>query len=363
MVAASTDLVSRVLPVLVFLVALTVLAELADEVGVFDWAAHRLAVVSRGSTGLLVAAVVLLAIVVTVLLSLDTTAVLLTPAVVVVGEQAGLPTPPLAVLALWLANTASLLLPVSNLTNLLAWEGGRGGADAWQFLQHTWAPEVAAVAATVGVFLALHGRRLPRRFAVPAPVAVEDRVGFAAALVACLALGPLVVVGVPAWLAAGALALPLLAVVGARRRHVFRRPLVPWRPLLLATVLFTVLAWTRDTAAAQHLAAAAAHGSDWGGLLATAGVGAALANLANNLPAFLALEPGTTASTASLVALLIGVNCGPLVTVWGSMATILWRDRARPRGAALPLSTLAWQGALVGAASILAAVTALWWRS
>lgn len=360
---ASVDLASRVLPVLVFLVALTVLAELADEVGVFDWAAHRLAAVSRGSTGLLVTAVVVLAVVVTVLLSLDTTAVLLTPAVVVVGEQVGLPTPPLAVLTLWLANTASLLLPVSNLTNLLAWEGGRGGADAWAFLQHTWAPEVASVAATVVVFVALHGWRLPRRFAAPAPVAVADRVGFAAALTACLALGPLVVVGVPAWLAAAGLALPLLVVVGWRRRHVFRRPLVPWRPLLLATALFAVLAWTRDTTAAQHLAAAANHGGGWPGLLATAGVGAAVANAANNLPAFLALEPGTTGSTASLVALLVGVNCGPLVTLWGSMATILWRDRARPRGAALPIATLAWQGALVAAASILAGVTALWWRS
>lgn len=57
---------------------------------------------------------------VTVLLGLDTTAVLLTPVVLSMSVQLDLPTMPFALLTVWLANTASLLLPVSNLTNLLA---------------------------------------------------------------------------------------------------------------------------------------------------------------------------------------------------------------------------------------------------
>jgi Na+/H+ antiporter NhaD/arsenite permease-like protein len=53
----------------------------------------------------------------TLFLSLDTTAVLLTPVVVSVTRQ-GLSPLPFALMTVWLANTASVLLPISNLTNL-----------------------------------------------------------------------------------------------------------------------------------------------------------------------------------------------------------------------------------------------------
>lgn len=64
--------------------------------------------------------VVVLAVVSTVFLSLDTTAVIVTPVVVVLAQSIGVSPLPFALATVWLANTASLALPVSNLTNLLA---------------------------------------------------------------------------------------------------------------------------------------------------------------------------------------------------------------------------------------------------
>lgn len=113
-------MVERLSPVLAFLVALTVLAELADEAEVFDVVAARAARLGGGSARRLFAWVALLATAMTVALSLDTTAVLLTPVVLAMTARLGLPSLPFALLVVWLANTASLLLPVSNLTNLLA---------------------------------------------------------------------------------------------------------------------------------------------------------------------------------------------------------------------------------------------------
>ena len=63
------------------------------------------------------------------------------------------------------------------------------------------------------------------------------------------------------------------------------------------------------------------------------------------------------------VALLIGVNCGPLVTIWASLATLLWRDRCRKGWVEIPVGTLAWQGLLCAVASVSAAVAALAWLS
>ena len=61
-----------------------------------------------------------LAAVVTATLSLDATVVLLTPVVLAAGMARSVPDEPGTYACLRMANSASLLLPVSNLTNLLA---------------------------------------------------------------------------------------------------------------------------------------------------------------------------------------------------------------------------------------------------
>ena len=67
------DLATRVGPILVFLVAITVVAELADGIGLFAIIARWAAVLGRGSVLGLWLLVVLVATVATAVLSLDTT--------------------------------------------------------------------------------------------------------------------------------------------------------------------------------------------------------------------------------------------------------------------------------------------------
>jgi len=55
---------------------------------------------------------------------------------------------PLAMTTVWLANTASLLLPVSNLTNLLA--ADRVGLKALPFARQMALPQLAAASAGTG---------------------------------------------------------------------------------------------------------------------------------------------------------------------------------------------------------------------
>ncbi|MDQ2750376.1 MAG: SLC13 family permease, partial [Actinomycetota bacterium] len=98
---------TRAGPVLGFLAAITVLAELADRAGVFDAAAGACARLARGSTVRLFLLVAVLGTATTVGMSLDTTAVLLTPVVLTLTDRLGLRPLPLALLAVWLANTTS----------------------------------------------------------------------------------------------------------------------------------------------------------------------------------------------------------------------------------------------------------------
>ncbi|MCU1621476.1 MAG: arsenite efflux rane protein ArsB [Frankiales bacterium] len=315
------DVLDRTGPVLLFLVAITVLAELADEAGVFDVAAAGAARLARGRTLALFGLVVLLASATTILLSLDTTAVLVTPVVLALARQLDLEPMPFALATVWLANTASLLLPVSNLTNLLALS--RLGLSSTDYVSRLAVPAVVAIAVTVGLLLLWQRRALSGRYDGAPAAPVEDRVLFAGTAGACVLLAPALTVTTPA-VAAGIAAAVAAAFFLWRKRSALRPGLVPWRLVLLVTGLFLVVG------AAGPLGVDDLLRQGVGGPLRTAFVSAAGANVVNNLPAYLAVE--RVVPHDQLLPVLLGVNLGPLVTPWASLATLLWAERCRARG-------------------------------
>jgi arsenical pump membrane protein len=351
---AAGDILAHVAPVLVFLVGVTIVAELADSSGVFDVAAHRTAVWGRGRTLRLWLLLVALGTGITILLSLDTTAVLLTPVVILLVQRAGLPVLPFAMVTVWLANTASLLLPISNLTNLLAQQ--QLSASTLEYASHMWLPAVVAVMVTVLVLGLRYRRDLRGSYPVPDAPVVADHVLFRCSAAVCLAIGPLAIAGIPVmWISvAGALVLTLL--FAARRRERLRLDLLPWRLVVLVVGLFFLVGSAQQHGLDQLLSDAVGHGSSWGSALRLAAVGGVGANLINNLPAYASLEP-VAAGAGMLYPLLLAVNLGPLVLMWGSLATLLWRERCRSLGVDVPWREFALVG-LVGVPLLLILTTA-----
>ena len=107
-------------PVVIFLVTILVVGDVCHRSGVFDAAAGWVRRLGRDRPVPLFTGVFLLAALVTTTLSLDATVVLLTPVVLAAAAAAGVSARPSARACLRMANSASLLLPVANLTNLLA---------------------------------------------------------------------------------------------------------------------------------------------------------------------------------------------------------------------------------------------------
>ena len=188
-----------------FLVAVTILAELADRAGVFAAAARGCARLARGSTIRLFLLVAVLGTLTTIGMSLDTTAVLLTPVVLNVTRRLGLRPLPFALLAVWLANTASLLLPVSNLTNLLAVQ--HVSLSTLRFAGRMALPELVAVVVTTGYLALLFRRDLRGSFDIPETEQPPDAWTFWVCALGCLALAPAVLAGAPPWAAATPVAL------------------------------------------------------------------------------------------------------------------------------------------------------------
>lgn len=357
--AAAEQVVQRVAGVLLFVVAVTVVAELATAAGLFDIAAREAARLGGGRSWQLWLLVALLAIACTAVLSLDTTAVLLTPVVLALARQVGAPPLLLAMTTVWLANTASLLLPVSNLTNLLALHVLPGGQDVGGYLALVWRPALVAVVVTLVVLAVLHCRELRQGYEVPSPPVVGDRVLLVVASVVCVSLVPAFLSGVPVALSASVGALVLVAVTAWRRPVVLSVGLLPWRLVLGVLGLFLLVAALDHLGLTGFLGNVAGSSSDAGGLLRLALTGALTANVVDNLPAYLALEPVAADAAERVVALLVGVNVGSLITPWASLATLLWADRCRAAGVAVDWWRFAREGLLLVPLLLVACTAAL----
>jgi arsenical pump membrane protein len=353
----------RLGPVIGFLAAILVLAYLCDEDGLFRACGDWMARAGARSPRRLLALVFLIASVTTAVLSLDATVVLLTPVVFATAGRMEVRARPHVYACTHLANSASLLLPVSNLTNLLAFAAS--GLAFGRFAALMAVPWLAAIAveyAVFGRFFASDlntggGRAAPGR-GRPLPVVTLVVValtlaGFAGASAA----------GVnPAWAAfAGA---AVLAARALTRRKVTPAALLQAAdlPFLLFVLgLGIVVTAVTDNGLGRALAPLVPAGTGLPALLATAALAAALANVCNNLPAVLVLLPLAAPSGAGAVlAVLLGVNIGPNLTYTGSLATLLWRRIAHHHGSAPDLGEFTRLGLLTVPAALVLGVLALW---
>jgi arsenical pump membrane protein len=356
----------RLGPTVGFLAALLVLADGCRRAGVFDALGAAMASGSRrraGGARSLLGMVFLAAAGTTAVLSLDATIVLLTP--IVFATAARLPTSPRphVYACSHLANSASLLLPVSNLTNLLAFAAS--GLTFTRFAALMALPWLVAIGAEWVVLsrvfaddLRQAGAPVDGRGTGPAP----DLPAFALVVIALTLVGFGVssLVGIaPVWFAtAGAVVLTI------------RRPPESLTALVSAaepTFLAFVLALGVVVSAAGNHGLSSVvdsllpHGASLPALLGVAAVSAVLANLVNNLPATLIIVAVVSSSApGAVLAMLIGVNVGPNLTYVGSLATLLWRRIVHAHDEDVDTREFLKLGALTVPVTLVTATAALW---
>ncbi len=354
----------QLLPVVGFLAAVLVLSDLCARDGLFDWAGQFMARRSRGEPHRLLLLVFVVAATTTAVLSLDATVVLLTPVVFATAARVGVRPRPHVYACTHLANGGSLLLPVSNLTNLLAMTAlGIGFVQFGLVMLLPW------LAVLVVEYLAFRwyfagdlsvgagtgegdqeNVRLPR---FSATVLALTLAGFVAASFLHIEV---------VWVAAvGALVLAVRALrVGqVRAREVAVSLNVPFLAFVIS--LGIVVKAVVDNGLADLMGHIVPSGDSLAALLAWAGLAAVLANLVNNLPAVLILLPlAAGGGVGPTLAVLVGVNVGPNLTYVGSLATLLWRRIMHAHDHEAPLAEFTWLGLLATPVAIVAAVVALW---
>ncbi len=355
-----------------FFLGLMLISGLADAAGFFDAAGALAVAAARGSGRLLLLTVFLAGAAITTFLSNDATALILTPVVYSVTARLRLPPLPYLFATTFVADTASMTLPVSNPINILI--SDRIALNLGMYAGHLLAASLVAIALNAALFLVVFRGELGRRFQADwRTVLIEAVPNRRLFRLTCAGLAVIAA----AYLAASAGRLPLgsVAVGGAAllavlalitrslrparvRDHVSLSLLLYVAGLLVlvrgieeAGLTAAVVGWLAGLARGQVSAVVA-------GL-----VGAAIgANLINNVPATLVLLSGASSGPLEaqlrlpfLMGALAGADLGPNLTPVGSLSTMLWLVIVRRQGVQVSNLDYLKLGAIVTPALLLTA--------
>ena len=356
--------------VLLFFVGLTGAAAVAERSGLFEAVAGSAARASAGSPKRLLVAVVGAGAIVAALLSNDAAALVLTPVVYVIVVRFGLSPLPYVLACTFVADAASIALPVSNPVNVIV--SDRLGVSAASLVPVLLPAAIASVAALLACLFAIYRRQLPVR----APLSPRPDSWASWSAVPRRLLGAFVI-AVAVFAVASALDLPLgpamtavwLLLLGVEWTS--RRPSKPldgigWSLLAFVAsmgILVDGLSSAGITAWLAQVVLGQVRDSPAAVMVVTAFAAAIGSNLVNNLPAafvFADAVHGAGLSNASAhaaaIGTIIGADLGPNLTPVGSVATLLWFVLLRQRG--LEVSTWSYIriGLIVTPVTILAAV-------
>ena len=344
--AAARSAATQTWPAFVLVAGLLLVGLVAATDGLFAAAGGRMAAAApSGAT--LFAGVAALVAVVTAVLNLDTAVAFIAPVLVHTARRRREDAAALLALCLLMSNAASLLLPGSNLTNLIVL--GSGHLSGGAFFVRMALPWVASVVVTALVVAVPARAMLQRRVQVSAE---RERMVIGVGMLSVIAVVVIVLaVSAPAP-AVAAVGVAAAASALVRRRMTLEdvRRTVDVPVLLglfgLAVALGTLgRNWTGPAAALGHL-------NPW----ATAAVGAVSTVFVNNLPAAALLSARPPTHPLSL---LIGLDVGPNLFVSGSLAWVLWYSSAKAAGGRPDVARTVKTGLVAAPLALVAAVGAL----
>jgi arsenical pump membrane protein len=330
----------------VLVTGLLLIGIVADDDGLFAAVGHQLARVAPNGTSLFVGSTILVGLV-TAVLNLDTSVAFLTPVLVYTARSRGQGEGALLYGSLLLSNAGSLLLPGSNLTNLIVL--GQRHLSGGAFLARMWAPALAALVVTAIVVAAFEHRSFRGRAAEQKPPE-RPVLGLGASAVV-LAVGLVVVLSSPALPVAIVGATAIAIRLAGKKDRPARVARVLGVPVLVglfgvAVALGTLgRAWSGPASLLSHF-----------GSWATAFFAAGTSVVVNNLPAASLLSARAPKHPFSL---LIGLNLGPNLFVSGSLAWLLWLRTARSAGAAPSIAKASRIGFVAVPLSMAAALSLL----
>ncbi len=331
--------------ILLFFLGLMVISIIADQAGFFEWCAFKSLKLAKGKSHALLAVVFGLGSVLTAFFSNDATALILTPIVYVIVTRLKLNPLPFVFACAFIANAASMLLPVSNPVNLLAVE--RFDLTLGGYLKHLLIPSTLVIALNYGLFLLVFRKAL----AVPdwgngfeSNVKVDKYFLAVTAGLVITAAGYILVsvYGLPLSYPAVGGAVILLGCALFFKRFSFNKISsgISWSIFLFIFALAVMVKGLENAGITQFLADRLVELASQGQLQALFSVtlGTALgSNLINNWSMMMVSVSSLATQGAGfdkvlVYGALLGADLGPNIAILGSLSSMLWLSLLKKRG-------------------------------
>ncbi|MFT7824032.1 MAG: arsenic transporter [Sulfurimonas sp.] len=321
-------------------IGIIILSMVLDQIGFFEWAAIKMAKLSRGSGNRMFVYILLLGAVVAAFFANDGAALILTP--ILLAKMKYLKMNPLAIFAFLMAggfigDSASSPLVISNLTNIVT--VGYFDIGFVEYAKNMFLPNLLSIVASTAVLWIYFRKEIPLKVdvsALPEAASVIKNQTmfklswwFLALLMAGYFIGDFYNLPVSVFALGGALLFLLIANHYKATKPIMTIKAAPWQVVWFSIGLYVVVYGLKNAGLTTYLAELIIELQQMGHSVAVIGTGflsAVLSSIMNNMPTIMIMDIAIdeAGQEALAYANILGSNLGPKMTPIGSLATLLW---------------------------------------
>ncbi len=324
-------------------IGIIILSMILDEIGFFEYAALKMARLSRGNGQLMFVYILLLGAVVSALFANDGAALILTP--IVLAKIKHLKLKPLSVFAFLMAggfigDSASNPLVISNLTNIVT--AGYFHIGFSEYATHMFLPNLLSIVASIGVLWLYFRKDIPRTIDISSLASPESVIKskpmfilswfFLSVLMFAYFMGERYHLPISLFALGGAILFLLIATYFKATKPMMTIKAAPWQIVWFSIGLYVVVYGLKNAGLTDVIASWIGFFQEQGELVGIIGTGflsAIISSVMNNMPTIMLMDisidhVGYLGNEALVYANILGANLGPKMTPIGSLATLLW---------------------------------------
>jgi len=324
-------------------IGIIIISMILDEIGFFEWAAIKMAKLSRGNGHLMFVYILLLGAVVAAFFANDGAALILTP--ILLAKMKYLKMKPLAIFAFLMAggfigDSASNPLVISNLTNIVT--VGYFDIGFVEYAKNMFLPNLLSIIASIVVLWIYFRKDIPFSIDVSklpeASSVIKNQTMFKfswfflALLMIGYFIGDFYNLPVSVFALGGALVFLLIANKHKAVKPIMTIKAAPWQVVWFSIGLYVVVYGLKNAGFTDVIASWVVELKTNGDTVAIIGTGflsAFISSVMNNMPTIMIMDiaidqVGYIGNEALVYANILGSNLGPKMTPIGSLATLLW---------------------------------------
>jgi arsenical pump membrane protein len=324
-------------------IGIILLSMVLDAIGFFEYAAIKMAKLSRGNGHVMFVYILILGALVSAFFANDGAALILTP--ILLAKMKYLKMQPLAIFAFLMAggfigDSASNPLVISNLTNIVT--AGYFEIGFVEYMRHMFLPNLLSIFASIAVLWIYFRKDIPFTVDVSklpeASSVIKNHTMFKlswfflAFLMVGYFLGDAYSLPISLFALGGALVFLLLATYYKAVKPLMTIKAAPWQVVWFSIGLYVVVYGLKNAGLTEYLATIMQtfllQGDNYA-IIATGFLSAIISSVMNNMPTIMIMdiaiqEVGYVGNEALVYANILGCNLGPKMTPIGSLATLLW---------------------------------------